>query len=88
MSTDEKLDAILAAVQTDPGNRGLARPAIVNREDLWINRSGRCQRQCQALVVPASGLGRKVRDHRLPDSIVIGLDLFVVRSPEAPDQPR
>ena len=25
MTTDEKLAAILAAVQTDPGNRGLAR---------------------------------------------------------------
>src|SRR5437763_665711 len=30
MTTDEKLAAILAAVQTDPGNRGLARDPLDN----------------------------------------------------------
>ena len=30
MTTDEKLAAILAAVQTDPGNRGLARDPYDN----------------------------------------------------------
>ena len=43
MTTDEKLAAILAAVQTDPGNRGLARDP---EDNLFTATKGDFQRAC------------------------------------------
>jgi hypothetical protein len=47
MTTDEKLAAILAAVQTDPGNRGLAR---VPGNNLFTATAGDFEAACHALA--------------------------------------
>ncbi len=47
MTADEKLAAILAAVQTDPGNRGLARDPADN---LFTATAGDFQAACQSIV--------------------------------------
>ena len=47
MTIDEKLAAILAAVQTDPGNRGLARDPVDN---LFTATAGDFQRACSNLA--------------------------------------
>jgi len=47
MTPDEKLAAILAAVQTDPGNRGLAGDPVDN---LFTATAGDFQRACQSLA--------------------------------------
>jgi len=52
MTADEKLAAILAAVQTDPGNRGLAR---VPGDNLFTATAGDFQAAC-----------RSIADHRSP----------------------
>ena len=48
MTIDEKLAAILAAVQTDPGNRGLARDP---HDNLFTATAGDFQAACRELVV-------------------------------------
>ena len=53
MTSDEKLAAILAAVQTDPGNRGLARDP---EDNLFTATRGDFQNGCQTLIT--SGLVR------------------------------
>ncbi len=47
MTTDEKLAAILAAVQIDPGNRGLARDP---HDNLFTATAGDFQAACQSIV--------------------------------------
>ncbi len=47
MTTDEKLCAILAAVQTDPGNRGLARDP---HDNLFTTTVGDYQAACRSIV--------------------------------------
>lgn len=47
MTTDEKLAAILAAVQTDPGNRGLARDP---HDNLFTATKGDFEAACRSLV--------------------------------------
>ena len=47
MTPDEKLAAILAAVQTDPGNRGLARDP---HDNLFTATAGDFQRACRVIV--------------------------------------
>ena len=47
MTRDAKLAAILAAVQTDPGNRGLARDPVDN---LFTATAGDFQRACRSLT--------------------------------------
>ena len=47
MTTDEKLAAILAAVQTDPGNRGLARDP---HDNLFTATKGDFEAACRELV--------------------------------------
>src|SRR5688572_16546473 len=49
MSPDEKLAAILAAVQTDPGNRGLARDSDDN---LFTACPGDFAAACRSIVNP------------------------------------
>ena len=49
MTTDEKLAAILAAVQTDPGNRGLARDPMDN---LFTACAGDFAAACQSIAEP------------------------------------
>ena len=44
MTTDEKLAAILAAVQTDPGNRGLARDP---HDNLFTATAGDFEAACR-----------------------------------------
>jgi hypothetical protein len=53
MTTDEKLAAILAAVQTDPGNRGLARDP---RDNLFTATAGDFQAACRSIAesIPAA----------------------------------
>src|SRR5213080_4540598 len=50
MTTDEKLAAILAAVQTDPGNRGLARDPDDN---LFTATKGDFEAACQNIAEQA-----------------------------------
>jgi hypothetical protein len=50
MTTDEKLAAILAAVQTDPGNRGLARDP---HDNLFTATKGDFQAACASLAEEA-----------------------------------
>ena len=47
MTTDEKLAAILAAVQTDPGNRGLARDP---HDNLFTATAGQFQAACRSIA--------------------------------------
>lgn len=47
MTTDEKLTAILAAVQTDPGNRGLARDP---HDNLFTATAGDFQAACRSIA--------------------------------------
>ena len=47
MTLDEKLAAILASVQTDPGNRGLARDPD---DDLFTATAGDFERACRSVV--------------------------------------
>ena len=47
MTTDEKLAAILAAVQTDPGNRGLARDP---HDNLFTTTEGDFQTACRSIA--------------------------------------
>ena len=47
MTTDEKLSAILAAVQTDPGNRGLARDP---HDNLFTATAGQFQAACRSIA--------------------------------------
>jgi D-glutamate cyclase len=47
MTTDEKLAAILAAVQTDPGNRGLARDP---HDNLFTATAGDFQAACRSIA--------------------------------------
>jgi hypothetical protein len=47
MTTDEKLAAILAAVQTDPGNRGLARDP---HDNLFTAMTGDFQAACRSIA--------------------------------------
>ena len=47
MSTFEKLEAILACVQTDPGNRGLARDPVDN---LFTATAGDFERACKSVI--------------------------------------
>ena len=47
MTTDEKLAAILATVQTDPGNRGLARDPDDN---LFTATAGDFERACRSIA--------------------------------------
>lgn len=47
MTTDEKLAAILAAVQTDPGNRGLARDP---HDNLFTATAGHFQAACRSIA--------------------------------------
>ncbi|MFO0826043.1 MAG: DUF4392 domain-containing protein [Gemmataceae bacterium] len=55
MTTDEKLSAILAAVQTDPGNRGLARDP---HDNLFTATAGDFQAACRSIAKgPFSLLG-------------------------------
>jgi hypothetical protein len=55
MTNDEKLAATLAAVQTDPGNRGLARDP---HDNLFTATAGDFQAACQLLAAdPAPSLG-------------------------------
>ena len=49
MTTDEKLAAILAAVQTDPGNRGLARDP---HDNLFTATKGDFEAACRGLIAP------------------------------------
>jgi hypothetical protein len=51
MTTDEKLAAILAAVQTDPGNRGLARDP---HDNLFIATRGDFLAACRSLGSPTA----------------------------------
>jgi D-glutamate cyclase len=52
MTTAEKLAAILAAVQTDPGNRGLAR---IPHDNLFTATAGDFQNACQSLADDPEG---------------------------------
>ena len=47
MTTDEKLEAIVAAVQTDPGNRGLARDP---HDNLFTATAGQLQAACRSIA--------------------------------------
>src|SRR3954467_1321533 len=47
MTTDEKLAAILAAVQTDPGNRGLARDP---HDNLFTATKGDFEAACRSIA--------------------------------------
>lgn len=47
MTTDEKLAAILAAVQTDPGNRGLARDP---HDNLFTATAGQYEAACRSIA--------------------------------------
>src|SRR5579872_3087815 len=47
MTTDEKLAAILAAIQTDPGNRGLARDPVDN---LFTSCPGDFEAACRSIA--------------------------------------
>ena len=47
MTTDEKLAAILAAVQTDPGNRGLARDP---HDNLFTATAGQFEAACRSIA--------------------------------------
>ncbi len=47
MTTDEKLSAILAAVQTDPGNRGLARDP---HDNLFTATKGDFEAACRGIA--------------------------------------
>lgn len=49
MTTDEKLTAILAAVQTDPGDRGLARDP---HDNLFTATKGDFAAACRSLIAP------------------------------------
>jgi hypothetical protein len=51
MTTDEKLAAILAAVQTDPGNRGLARDP---HDNLFTSTQGDFQAACRSIATQSS----------------------------------
>ena len=68
MTTDEKLAAILAAVQTDPGNRGLARDP---HDNLFTATAGDFQAAC-----------RSIAEHTQPVlSVVTG---FIIPTAEPP----
>ena len=54
MTTDEKLAAILAAVQTDPGNRGLARDP---HDNLFTATRGDFEAACRSIANTTSHLG-------------------------------
>jgi hypothetical protein len=53
VTTDEKLAAILAAVQTDPGNRGLARDP---HDNLFTATKGDFEAACRGIVAEPSAL--------------------------------
>src|SRR5262245_58658848 len=57
MTTDEKLAAILATVQTDPGNRGLARDP---HDNLFTATTGDFQAACKSMA-----------DHPKPEVAVV-----------------
>src|SRR5262249_29115301 len=52
MTTDEKLAAILAAVQTDPGNRGLARDP---HDNLLTATAGDFEATCRSIAEHPTG---------------------------------
>ncbi|HEX4613150.1 MAG TPA: glutamate cyclase domain-containing protein [Urbifossiella sp.] len=68
MTADEKLAAILAAVQTDPGNRGLARDPVDN---LFTATAGDFQAAC-----------RSIADH--PQPVLFVVTGFIIPSADPP----
>jgi D-glutamate cyclase len=68
MTTDEKLAAILAAVQTDPGNRGLARD---QHDNLFTATKGDFEAAC-----------RSIAEH--PDPLVAVVTGFFIPSADPP----
>ena len=69
MTTDEKLAAILAAVQTDPGNRGLARDP---HDNLLTATAGDFQAAC-----------RSIADHKNPCPAIVHGFLIPTADPPA-----
>ena len=66
MTTDEKLAAILAAVQTDPGNRGLARDP---HDNLFTATKGDFQAACRSIADHPKPLRQVVTGFFIPTAM-------------------
>ena len=66
--------------------RRIAGPAVMPGEDLGIDRSGGGENRRQPFVVPLQAIRRQVRHDRLPDPVVIDLDVVVQGQADATDQ--
>ena len=64
----------------------VARTMQVAREDLRIDRSRGGQHQREPFVVPSQCIGRQVRHHGLPDSVVVDFDVIMLGLADAADQ--